>query len=147
MLHVKKYSERPKIEDIAFLIGDFGIARYLEEEDQAKSMVGTRNYMAPEVLLNQKYDKKADVFSLAVIVYELRGGKMPINPLEPNLEFTDKDSKSFRSLLLAMIPHDPEERCDSAFICIHPFLTQKPKLDSSGLLFFLSIWVFSNQLD
>ena len=40
---------------------------------------GTIRYMAPEVYLGQKYDLKADVYSLGFILYYIIGGKKPFN--------------------------------------------------------------------
>lgn len=53
-------------------IGDFGIARVLENsQEKARTMVGTPFYMSPEVCENQPYDLKTDVWSMGVIIYEL----------------------------------------------------------------------------
>mmetsp|Transcript_42891 Transcript_42891/g.103760 ORF Transcript_42891/g.103760 Transcript_42891/m.103760 type:complete len:450 (+) Transcript_42891:148-1497(+) len=59
-------------------IFDFGLCRSLEEKDKAKgggykltAKTGSIPYMAPEVVLNQPYDKSADVFSFAILFWEL----------------------------------------------------------------------------
>lgn len=46
--------------------------------DLAQTAIGTRYYAAPEVINGQKYDKKADIWSLGLILYELSTLK-PIN--------------------------------------------------------------------
>ncbi|CAG2181595.1 unnamed protein product, partial [Oppiella nova] len=55
-----------------FKLCDFGLAVLHEGTgNQHTGGVGTLRYMAPEVKLNAKYTTKADVYSLAVIAYEL----------------------------------------------------------------------------
>jgi len=53
-------------------IGDFGISKLLDNNDKyAKSIVGTNNYMAPEVIKGDKYNNKVDIWALGCIIYEL----------------------------------------------------------------------------
>lgn len=61
-------------------ICDFGLARIYPEDDEEKKKYlskrcGTLQYMAPELMLSRNYDYKADVFSYALILYELSEGK------------------------------------------------------------------------
>lgn len=41
------------------------------------SKIGTYQWMAPEVIVGQKYTEKADVFSFGVILWELATRKPP----------------------------------------------------------------------
>ena len=43
------------------------------------TLVGTQNYVAPEILLTQESDMRADLWSLGCILYELLTGKAPFN--------------------------------------------------------------------
>jgi hypothetical protein len=53
-------------------LADFGLAKLQESEEQSHTCgVGTQKYMAPEVLISGKYNTKADVYSLGVIIPEL----------------------------------------------------------------------------
>lgn len=54
-----------------FLLGDFGISRTLEEENGSLTYAGTLNYMAPEIFRRKQYGYSADIYSLALILYEL----------------------------------------------------------------------------
>ena len=43
-------------------------------------------YMAPEVYLKQPYNDKADVFSFAVVAYEVRCAPRPAStPIDPHM--------------------------------------------------------------
>jgi serine/threonine protein kinase len=53
-------------------IADFGLATIHEFEGQSHTKYkGTRKYSAPEILNSSRYDTKADVYSLGVVVAEL----------------------------------------------------------------------------
>ncbi len=53
-------------------IGDFDLATIHEFEEQSHTEgTGTLKYMAPEVVKDRKYDTKADIYSLGIIVQEL----------------------------------------------------------------------------
>ena len=61
-------------------VGDFGIAKGLKSTwDKAKTMVGTPYYLSPEIINNQPYDSKSDIWALGVLLYELMTFKMPFN--------------------------------------------------------------------
>ena len=63
-------------------IMDFGIARLAERTEpgatQAGMVVGTPEYMAPEQLLGDDVDARADIFALGVVMYECLVGQPPI---------------------------------------------------------------------
>lgn len=55
----------------AFKLGDFGIARKMENMTTCMSQKGTFNYMAPEVFRGETYDARADIYSLGIVLYRL----------------------------------------------------------------------------
>ncbi|MBE6016842.1 MAG: serine/threonine-protein kinase [Lachnospiraceae bacterium] len=54
-----------------FKLGDFGIARRLENTTNGMSIKGTYNYMAPEIERGEKYDSSVDTYSLGLVLYKL----------------------------------------------------------------------------
>ncbi len=59
---------------------DFGIAVSLRETDRLThqgDLIGTPAYMAPEQLIDADVDARADLFSAALIAYELTTGALP----------------------------------------------------------------------
>ena len=55
----------------SYKLGDFGVARRLEGSMSMMSKKGTYSYMAPEVFKGEKYDSRADVYSLGMVMYKL----------------------------------------------------------------------------
>ena len=58
-------------------IADFGVARTLDDGTGTGMMVGTMRYMAPEQARGKDTDRRADIFSLGVVMYEMLAGKAP----------------------------------------------------------------------
>ncbi len=61
-------------------ITDFGFARTVSscmEQAGLFSNVGTPLYMCPQILNNQKFSAKCDIWSLGVIFYEMLNGHTP----------------------------------------------------------------------
>ena len=54
-----------------YKLGDFGIARKLENMTSGLSQKGTYNYMAPEVVKGNRYDATVDIYSLGIVLYWL----------------------------------------------------------------------------
>ena len=81
----------------AVKILDFGLARLVTSElTRSNMMMGTVNYMAPEQVRGERIDHRADIFSTAVVIYELLSGRRAF------------DSDSFAATLYKILQEVPE---------------------------------------
>uniref|UniRef100_A0A3B3CK63 Serine/threonine-protein kinase PLK n=1 Tax=Oryzias melastigma TaxID=30732 RepID=A0A3B3CK63_ORYME len=65
-------------DDMEVKIGDFGLATKIEfDGERKKTLCGTPNYIAPEVLCKKGHSYEVDVWSLGCILYTLLVGKPP----------------------------------------------------------------------
>ena len=117
-----------------FKLGDFGIARKMENMTGGLSQKGTFNYMAPEVATSRDYDARVDTYSLGIVLYRLlNGNRLPfldtekqlLNPNErrnaidrrirgEKLPAPCEASPAMADLILCACAHDPNMRFASA---------------------------------
>ncbi|KAK6773041.1 hypothetical protein RDI58_028279 [Solanum bulbocastanum] len=64
-------------------VADFGVARVQVQSGVMTAETGTYRWMAPEVIGHRPYDRKADVFSFGIVLWELLTGKLPYEFLTP----------------------------------------------------------------
>ncbi|GLU07017.1 hypothetical protein SLE2022_239970 [Rubroshorea leprosula] len=64
-------------------VADFGVARFQNQGGVMTAETGTYRWMAPEVINHQPYDQKADVFSFAIVLWELVTAKIPYETMTP----------------------------------------------------------------
>ncbi|CAM0144902.1 unnamed protein product [Urochloa decumbens] len=69
--------------DHAVKIADFGVSRRPSQEGDMTAETGTYRWMAPEVINHKPYDHRADVFSFAIVLWELVTSKIPYENLTP----------------------------------------------------------------
>jgi serine/threonine protein kinase len=66
---------------------DFGLAKFLAADRDvtgAGRVVGTYRYVAPELLLAESLDGRADLYSLGVLLFELLSGQPPYDATNPH---------------------------------------------------------------
>ncbi len=66
------------------VIMDFGIAREISTDEittTTSEVIGTPAYMAPERMLGNRVDQRADIYSLGVILFELATNRRPFSGL------------------------------------------------------------------
>ncbi|XP_044511906.1 serine/threonine-protein kinase STY46-like isoform X1 [Mangifera indica] len=64
-------------------VADFGVARFQSQGGVMTAETGTYRWMAPEVINHLQYDQKADVFSFAIVLWELVTAKVPYDNMTP----------------------------------------------------------------
>src|SRR5215472_16766091 len=112
---------------------DFGIAKTVshdaaEDLTQTGFVLGTPAYMSPEQLSGEKLDARSDIYSLALIVYQMLSGKLPFEgentqarlikrliespvPLSRNVPTINAD---FESAVMAGLARNRDDRPASA---------------------------------
>ncbi|THG13916.1 hypothetical protein TEA_016071 [Camellia sinensis var. sinensis] len=118
-------------------IADFGFARSLQPRGLAETLCGSPLYMAPEIMQLQKYDPKADLWSVGAILFQLVTGKTPftgnnqIQLLQNIMKSTElqfppnkKDlSSDCLDLCQKLLRRNPVERLTFEEFFNHPFLS------------------------
>lgn len=67
-------------------VADFGLAKAITTSSQmTHSFVGTLVYSCPQIVQNQLYNEKADIWSFGCILYELLTLKAPFTGTNPLL--------------------------------------------------------------
>jgi len=67
-------------EPVEVVIGDFGVSKVLEEEqDMTSTVLGTPIIFSPEMLIIQKYSYSNDIWALGVNIYTMLVGMPPFN--------------------------------------------------------------------
>ncbi|WRT63607.1 uncharacterized protein IL334_000530 [Kwoniella shivajii] len=127
--------------DMNVKVGDFGLAALIENPgDRKKTICGTPNYIAPEVLFDQDngHSFEVDVWSIGVIMYTLLIGKPPFQTKdvktiykrirENRYEFpADKQiSNSAQDLISSILNPKPDERPPLETILSHRWFLDGP---------------------
>ena len=119
---------------------DFGLSKILGPGEKCNESYGTPGYAAPEVIRQNKYDFKADIWSIGVITYFLFSSKLPFdyvnkgngkkdfikNTLEDEVKFTGKEwdnvSKEGIKFIMDLMNKNVNERIDIKKVLEHEWI-------------------------
>ena len=120
-----------------FKLGDFGVARQLEKTNTTMSQKGTYNYMAPEVVFKKKYDKRADIYSLGMVMYKLlNNNREPfVDPDKQIIRYKDRSEAMDRRLKNERLPAPKNADSNLAAIILNACEFEKEKRISSATEF------------
>ena len=71
-------------------ITDFGLSKFYDPDNsmyQSTNNVGTMAYIAPEILMGDKYNIKADVYSFGILMYEILNSERVYNKMDKKATF------------------------------------------------------------
>lgn len=83
-----------------YKLGDFGIAKRLENVSVSLTKKGTLSYMAPEVYKGQPYTSSVDLYSLGIVLYRLLNyNRNPFMPPYPErIHYNDREEARLRRM-------------------------------------------------
>lgn len=120
-------------------LADFGFARVLPSTSMADTLCGSPLYMAPEILHYERYDAKADLWSVGTVLYEMVTGKPPfraanhvkliqkIDAAEDVIRFPKEavSSPDMKGLIRSLLKRRPVERLSFENLFSHPIITSQ----------------------
>ncbi|KAG2217561.1 hypothetical protein INT45_006728, partial [Circinella minor] len=118
-------------------MGDFGLAALLvDRNDRKKTICGTPNYIAPEILFEKTgHDYKVDMWSIGVLMYTLLVGKHPFqqsevkyiykriraNEEKPSYKLPAHLGDNAKDLITKLLVNEPSQRLSVPEVLSHDF--------------------------
>lgn len=120
-------------DDLHVKIGDFGLAAKIEfDGERKKTLCGTPNYIAPEILNKKGHSFEVDIWSIGCIMYTLLIGRPPFesNSLKEtysrikkcDYRLSSNISSTAKQMIMLMLQSDPARRPKVQQLIQHDFM-------------------------
>jgi serine/threonine protein kinase len=125
-----------KSEEAPIKLVDFGLSRTFGPGETTSEPYGTLCYVAPEILLQQPYEKPVDCWSLGVIIFLLLGRHLPFDSRDEKQiskktimqpvtfhHFVWKQvTDEAKDLILKLLVRKPADRLEVSDVLDHPWI-------------------------
>eukprot|EP01083_Nonionella_stella_P289569 985378_1 len=122
-------------------LADFGVSAQLAQTiSRRNTVIGSPYWMAPEVLKQNNYNQKADIWSMGISIIEMADGRPPLSnlhplrallqiPSNPSPQITNINNKSqsIHSFLSLCLEKNPHKRLNANELLKHSFIKNAPK--------------------
>ncbi|CAI2162508.1 19912_t:CDS:2 [Funneliformis geosporum] len=106
-----------------WFISDFGFCGPINKP--LESIYGNLPYMAPEVISEKKHQYASDIYSIAMLMWEISFGKPPFYNHEHNYDLTMKIMNGMRPKIMSYVPLEYQNLMEQ---CWHFDPTKRPKI-------------------
>ena len=135
---------------------DFGWCTKISENQKRKTFCGTIEYMSPEIISNENYDKCVDIWALGILLYEMLHGFSPFKSKNVKLNYEQLKEEIFNniengsyviykekelskecvSLIRKLLEKNDEERINVKEIFPQPWVRKYEKIKKKELIQF-----------
>jgi len=115
-------------------IADFGWA-VVDKTQRRESLCGTLDYLAPEIVDGQAYDKSIDIWGLGILLYEFLVGSPPFEEKDRketfkriqsvDIHFPEDFPELAKDLIEKMLQKDPSKRMSLNDVKKHPWIIEQ----------------------
>ncbi|XP_008584432.1 PREDICTED: serine/threonine-protein kinase 17A [Galeopterus variegatus] len=126
-------------------IVDFGLSRVMKSNEELREIMGTPEYVAPEILSYDPISMATDMWSIGVLTYVMLTGVSPflgnnkqetfLNISQMDLSYSEEEfdvvSESAIDFIKTLLVRKPKDRATAEECLKHPWLTQSCIQDPS----------------
>lgn len=128
--------QNEQVDDLNVKLTDFGFATFFDPKLKMSLSLGSPLYMAPELVMEQEYDQKVDVWSLGCIMYILLSGAPPFTGKtkeDINQSIMNRDP-AFNTQEWKRISSEAKDFCEN---CLEKQAKNRPTIDK----LFMHPWI------